>query len=396
MMPRFLFALLWLAAVSCATTREQEIARLARALGAAGEKQRTVAVLTPEIRGSADAAEAKAVAEMLTHELVSNAGFRVAEREQLKDVLREHALAQTGVADPAIAAKLGRLLLVDAVLIGTITGHGDKTEVFLRLVDSETALILRTARGELPKAVATDSIADKTNTAGNAATDKPQQKKERRLQATSTGSAATGTLETIPEAKGKLTDLGYRKGGPGGYHQVIGRVENSGSTLLPDPRVSLQFFDRDKNLVGGSPCVSPDQPVLSGQKLPFACLFKPPADFAYYEAALDTTSRLFANRALNLEVKNPRFRKDTGSITGDYQLSGILTNREESTVTYPRVLLSLFDAQGKFIGSALGFAVKKELAPGAASPFIVTVHAYALQGKPASYEAFYSALLTRH
>lgn len=156
--------------------------------------------------------------------------------------------------------------------------------------------------------VATESIADKTHTAGNAATDKPQQKKERRLQATITGNAATGTLETTPEAKGKLTDLGYRKGGPGGYHQVIGRVEKSGA-LCSRPARCRSFSTAIRILSAAVHASPPHQPVLSGQKLPFACLFKPLRweDSAYYEATLDTSSRLFANRALNLEVKNPAF-----------------------------------------------------------------------------------------
>lgn len=393
------FLTLLMVFTACATTREKEIRTLAREIGKAENKlkQQTVAIFTPEIHGTSDAAEARELVELLTHEIVTGSNLKVAERSRLKDVLKEHELAQSGAADPATAARLGRLLLVDAVLIGSITGKSGKTEVFLRLVDSETALILQTARAELP-ATARERQSGMANDSATQVAVKPAKSKiaERRLQANLTPQTNQGTLEANAEAQGRLTDMSYRKGGVGGYHQVIGRVENIGSELMNDPTVSLQLYNSAGTLIGGSACLSPDRPLLAGQKLPFSCLFKPSADFARYEVSLDTTTRLYSSRALSLTAKDVKFRKETGSLTGDYKLSGVLTNHEETSVTYPRILVSLFDADGKFIGSASGFTVKKQLPPGASSPFVVTAYGYSLHGKPVSFEAFYSALPTRH
>ena len=389
---------------ACATSQERAVRSLAQDIASAENKlpHRTIAVLLPQTRGLSDAAEAEQFTDRLIHELVSASNLKVAERSRLGEVLKEKELAQSGIAEPAVAAKLGRLLTVDAVLIGTLTGSAGKTEVFLRLVDSGTALIIHTARAEiLPggravlatsaaiPATATAPVVNTADTAGQSETE------SRRIEAKLSSGANTGKVETEGEPSGKLVDVAYRKAGPGGYHQVIGRIANTGSVRLLDPRVSLQLFDRGKNLIGGSACVSPDQAIQPGGKLPFSCLFKPAADYSFYEAVLDTSARFSASRATELTATNLRFRRDAGSISGDFQLSGRLTNREEYTVTYPRVLLSMFDANGRFIGSASGFTVRKELAPGESSPFIITVYAYALHGKPVRYEAFYSALLSR-
>lgn len=390
--------------IACVSAQERSMRSLAADIASAENKlpHRTIAVLLPQTRGLSDAAEGEQLTDRLIHELVRTSNLKVAERSRLGEVLKEKELAQSGIVEPAVAAKLGRLLTVDAVLIGTLTGSVDKTEIFLRLVDSGTALIIHTARAEILPAgraiqpvPAAGLVAEKQPVVDTAGTAVQNEAQARRIEVRLPGGANTGKVETEPEASGKLVDVAYRKAGPGGYHQVIGRIANTGNIKLLDPRVSLQLFDRQKNLIGGSACVSPDQAIAPGSKLPFSCLFKPAPDYSYYEAVLDTSARFSASRATELSAASLRFRRDAGSISGDYQLSGQLTNREDYAVTYPRVLLSLFDANGRFIGSASGFTVKKELAPGESSPFVVTVYAYALHGKPVRYEAFYSALLSR-
>lgn len=59
------------------------------------------------------------VAAKLTSALVANGHFSVVERGKLSKVMREHALSLSGAVDPGRAAKLGRLLGVDALILGT-------------------------------------------------------------------------------------------------------------------------------------------------------------------------------------------------------------------------------------------------------------------------------------
>jgi len=66
----------------------------------------------------------KGVADMLVTELVHNGTYTVIERTQVERILNEQNLQQDGRADPSTAAKLGRLLGVDAIIIGSITQFG--------------------------------------------------------------------------------------------------------------------------------------------------------------------------------------------------------------------------------------------------------------------------------
>jgi curli biogenesis system outer membrane secretion channel CsgG len=63
----------------------------------------------------------KGVAAMLVSELARNGTYTVMERSQLDRILSEQNFQQDSRADASTAAKLGRLLGVDAIIIGSIT-----------------------------------------------------------------------------------------------------------------------------------------------------------------------------------------------------------------------------------------------------------------------------------
>ncbi len=397
---------LWALCYFCASSSVSTIKRLAGEIAQAENRlaEKTVAVFTPETRGLSQETEALEICDKLIHEIVAGSNLKVVERSRLNQVLKEHELVQSGAVDAATAARLGRLLSVNAVVIGVVTGKADRTEIFLRLVDSSSGVILKTARGEIPREKASGAVpmedppkalsSTKTTTISGVTATLPSQKNDRRV-VVNLAKTDKGTLEESAEPSGRLIDVALRKGGAGGFTQIIGRVENTGKAMLGDVRLSVQLYDNRKNLLAGAHCVAPDRPVLEKEKLPFSCLFKPPTGYANYEISFEPAQTFYGHRALALTAKNLRFGKATGSTLNDYSFSGIITNNEETEVTYPRILLSLFDASGKFIGSSYGFAVKKALQPGESSPFHISVYGYSLHGKPANYEAFYSGLLTR-
>jgi curli biogenesis system outer membrane secretion channel CsgG len=71
----------------------------------------------------------KGVADMLVEKLVNDGKYRVIERKQLDKILAEQNFSNSDRADPATAAKIGRVLGVDAIIIGSITkfGRDDKS-----------------------------------------------------------------------------------------------------------------------------------------------------------------------------------------------------------------------------------------------------------------------------
>lgn len=63
----------------------------------------------------------KGVSDMLVNRLVKNGNFVVLERSQIEAILREQNLGDSGRVDAGTAAQIGRILGVEAVIIGSVT-----------------------------------------------------------------------------------------------------------------------------------------------------------------------------------------------------------------------------------------------------------------------------------
>src|SRR6266568_979001 len=71
----------------------------------------------------------KGIADILVDKLVSDGSYSVIERKQLDKILAEQNFSNSDRADPASAAKIARILGVDAIIVGSITqfGRDDKS-----------------------------------------------------------------------------------------------------------------------------------------------------------------------------------------------------------------------------------------------------------------------------
>jgi curli biogenesis system outer membrane secretion channel CsgG len=112
---------------------------------------------------------ASGVSDILVNKLVEGGNFVVVERSKINAILSEQNLGASGRVDASTAAQIGRVLGVDAVVIGSVTGFnieregggvslpflgsvgGGKTtanvKLNVRLVNTSTAEILFTAEG---------------------------------------------------------------------------------------------------------------------------------------------------------------------------------------------------------------------------------------------------------
>src|SRR5215510_6205682 len=66
----------------------------------------------------------KGIADILVDKLVQDGKFSVIERKVLDKILAEQNLSNSDRADPNSAAKIGKVLGVDAIIIGSITEFG--------------------------------------------------------------------------------------------------------------------------------------------------------------------------------------------------------------------------------------------------------------------------------
>jgi curli biogenesis system outer membrane secretion channel CsgG len=70
----------------------------------------------------------KGIADLLVTDLVKDGSYSIIERKALDKLMTEQNFSNSNRADPTSAAKLGKLLGVDAILIGSITEFGNETK----------------------------------------------------------------------------------------------------------------------------------------------------------------------------------------------------------------------------------------------------------------------------
>jgi len=93
----------------------------------------------------------KAIAEDIGVGIVNEGKgtFQVMERSNLNAILKEQKLSSTGLIDPETAKQLGKLKMVDAVIVGNITPFGNSFRVTIKILDTETGMSIAAAAGNL-------------------------------------------------------------------------------------------------------------------------------------------------------------------------------------------------------------------------------------------------------
>jgi TolB-like protein len=126
-------------------------------------KNRTIAVYGFDVNGRANDSFASYSTDKLTHELVETGKFKVVERSRIDRLLKEQQFVQSGVVDADSAAKIGKILSVDVVIIGTIRVTNTGIEFIARMIQSESGIILSSADERLKTVASADSPKNDTD-----------------------------------------------------------------------------------------------------------------------------------------------------------------------------------------------------------------------------------------
>jgi len=139
----------WRAALATVLTLGTATAMPASAQGAAGAQKAIVAVLEFDnaamVKRDEFAAMTVGVQVMLANALATNAELQIVERQKIQEILAEQNLGTAGRLDPATAAKVGKILGAQYVLLGAIVVD-PKMEMRLtsRAVNTETSVLVHT------------------------------------------------------------------------------------------------------------------------------------------------------------------------------------------------------------------------------------------------------------
>lgn len=100
--------------------------------------------------------------DKLITSFVNTQRFKVFERAELQRILEEQQLGASGVIDVSTAARFGRGIGVDAVVVGSITQAGNSVSIDARLIDTETTAII-TAKDAFSNSTSLTSLSNMIN-----------------------------------------------------------------------------------------------------------------------------------------------------------------------------------------------------------------------------------------
>jgi|GEM_PF-1403887 len=84
--------------------------------------------------------QARKISELIRGELINLRKFKVIERSQMNNIMKEQSFSQIGCADDNCAIKMGKLLSANKILIGTVMVIDNQIIISGRLVDTEKGI----------------------------------------------------------------------------------------------------------------------------------------------------------------------------------------------------------------------------------------------------------------
>jgi TolB-like protein len=90
----------------------------------------------------------KVVSEMLTTSFVNSEAFKILERQQLENLVKEFRLSASGIIDTSDAKEIGKLAGADAIVTGSVIQIGDELRLDARIIEVESGIILFAEKSE--------------------------------------------------------------------------------------------------------------------------------------------------------------------------------------------------------------------------------------------------------
>jgi hypothetical protein len=180
----------------------------------------------------------------------------------------------------------------------------------------------------------------------------------------------------LRETSGTADHLGYA---------IVGLVENRCDVPVDFITVAGSVYDAEGKLIGVGTTYTRLNMLSRGGSSPFKLPFPDvnPEDAASFrlvvEAHMMGESPFVEGTGPPVEILQSVAYTDT---LGTHRIMGLLTNTGDQALTFVEIVASIFDSDGKFVGSETAFAATDFLLPGDVVPFDVPFFA----GKVASYD----------
>ncbi|MDH5654556.1 MAG: FlgO family outer membrane protein, partial [Spirochaetia bacterium] len=282
--------------------------------------KKTIAVMPFETLNSSDSL-GNEIPEKLTHELVRIGKFSVIERTKLNKILKEQSFSASGAIDATTAAKIGKLLSVEALVVGTVSNQGNY--ITARLVLTETGVILASSQYEVKGG--SKSLSNKESKTSKFFLKDSNKNSYKASKEQSFG------IDDEDEPEGKITSIKYFRSSNSLY--FIGLVKNTGKVILNSPHFDVILKDVSGEQTDVIGCFG-KRIVMPGEEVPFQCFVKTYKKFTSYEPVYEPRKAVFNSYTVELETSNIRFKRVDFGLT-QYVITGTIQNKSDMTVKYP-------------------------------------------------------------
>jgi TolB-like protein len=355
-------------------TRDRALRDAAKNLRAIDKETpiKKVALLGFDVIGDSQRDYGSYITEKLTHELVKRGHYSVVERRKIDKIIKEQNLWQSGIINLDSALRIGRILAVDSIILGTLRIQGDRVELLAKLVNSQSGLISKSI---------SVSFRDRSALAPGSRYSQVQ---------VSEGTAGGRSKVSIPPEEQPLAELLHVSLFRSGRSMVcMGEIKNTGKIDIAKARIGFKLIDSRGNLITLINAFT-DRHIKPGETLPFSGFMKnAPGTYSHYEIVYEPEPVQFFTYYTNLKSSQEKFRKERFS---GYRLTGIIRNLNGIKIQYPHIIVSLYNKKGEFIGKAGGYATRRRLKQGESSPYSVQIYGIFLKSKPESYRLNFSSL----
>src|SRR3989442_3521072 len=123
---------------------------LAAAASAAPEGKDTLAIVAVEASGYASADNAGEVQDALTSAIVADGRVRLVERQDLRRVMKEQALSQSGVIGNDVQVKVGQLLGARWVAVIKVRGDGSHYALQANVLETNSGAVAAAEKVSTP------------------------------------------------------------------------------------------------------------------------------------------------------------------------------------------------------------------------------------------------------
>ena len=193
------------------------------------------------------------LSETLITKLFQTDKFEVIERSQLDQALKEIGLSQTGIIDSETTKKVGKILGVDSLAIGTITDLVDTVEINARLVSTETGKVFAVASSEVKKDKVVAKLLGQTIQIGSLVQSTPQYSEAKVTLRSSPTKLNRSDIESMVQEH----DFFDKKYNPSGFFRnVFEEMDINGVIVIVDKATGLMWLQGGSNKVDHSDAIA--------------------------------------------------------------------------------------------------------------------------------------------